>query len=96
MNVEHWSTHLPSFAVLLSALLVLLRPHQVHGCVQQDLGVVSVFPKVDIHMYRTSIQGISCANINQMSTSLTYAVLGRLSRTLCIFTIKKSCQECST
>ena len=89
-------THLPSFSVLLSALLVLLRPHQVHGCMQQDLGVVSVFPKVAIHKYRTSIQGTSCANISQMSTSLTYAVLGRLSLTLCILTIKKSCQECST
>ena len=42
MNTK--KTHLPSFSVLLSALLVLLRPHQVHGCVQQDLVAMSVFP----------------------------------------------------
>ena len=80
---------LPSLALFLAPLLLLLGPHQVHRRVQQHLGQGGDRAILK-HMKRTSIQGTSCANISQMSTIFTYAVFGRLSDTLQQFSIKKN------
>ena len=73
---------LPSLALFLAPLLLLLGPHQVHRRVQQHLGQGGDRAILKQMKRRTSIQGTSCANISQMSTIFTYAVFGRLSDTL--------------